>query len=122
MKRESKFKLDNPFEKRLSEAQTIMTKYPDRIPCIIDIDKDINNKQVTRKMLIPTDLTVSQLLFILRKKTKFSPEKALFLFLNNILPPSGTTVGYLYPTEKNDDNFLYFFLTSENSFGGSSFP
>lgn len=120
MTRESKFKLDTPFEKRLSEARSIMSKYPDRIPCIIEIDKEIN--QVTKKMLVPADLTVSQLLFILRKKTKFSPEKALFLFLNNIIPPSGTTVGYLYPIEKNDDNFLYFFLTSENSFGNSTLP
>ncbi|KAE8991197.1 hypothetical protein PF005_g22658 [Phytophthora fragariae] len=64
--------------------------YSDRIPVICekadpsdipDIDK--------KKFLVPVDLTVGQFVYVTRKRIKLSPEKAIFIFINNVLPPTG---------------------------------
>ncbi|KAE8990985.1 hypothetical protein PR001_g21352 [Phytophthora rubi] len=84
------FKKEHPFEKRQAEAQRIRFKYSDRIPVICekadrsdipDIDK--------KKYLVPADLTVGQFVYVIRKRIKLSPEKAIFIFINNVLPPTG---------------------------------
>ena len=48
---------------------------------ISDIDK--------KKYLVPADLTVGQFVYVIRKRIKLSPEKAIFIFVNNVLPPTG---------------------------------
>lgn len=77
-------------EKRKSEAERIRAKYPDRVPVICekadrsdipDIDK--------KKYLVPADLTVGQFHYVIRKRIKLAPEKALFLFCSNSIPPNG---------------------------------
>lgn len=82
--------LSNPIEKRKSEAERIRSKYPDRVPVICekadrsdipDIDK--------KKYLVPSDLTVGQFHYVIRKRIKLAPEKALFLFCSNSIPPNG---------------------------------
>jgi GABA(A) receptor-associated protein len=50
---------------------------------IPDIDK--------KKYLVPADLTVGQFVYVIRKRIKLSPEKAIFIFINNVLPPTGTS-------------------------------
>lgn len=77
-------------EKRKSEAERIRAKYPDRVPVICekadrsdipDIDK--------KKYLVPADLTVGQFHYVIRKRIQLAPEKALFLFCSNTIPPNG---------------------------------
>jgi len=86
----STFKSEHPLEKRQAESLRIREKYPDRIPVIVekagrsdipDIDK--------KKYLVPGDLTAGQFVYVIRKRIKLSPEKAIFIFVNNILPPTG---------------------------------
>lgn len=48
---------------------------------IEDIDK--------KKYLVPADLTVGQFVYVIRKRIKLAPEKAIFIFVNNTLPPTG---------------------------------
>ncbi len=78
-------------EKRKAEADRIRAKYPDRVPVICekadrsdipDIDK--------KKYLVPADLTVGQFQYVIRKRIKLAPEKALFVFCANTIPPTGT--------------------------------
>eukprot|EP01052_Picozoa_sp_SAG31_P004845 SAG31_NODE_205_length_20397_cov_19.191152_13_plen_99_part_00 len=38
---------------------------------------------------MPSDLTVGQFVYVIRKRIKLSPEKAIFIFVNNVLPPTG---------------------------------
>jgi len=38
---------------------------------------------------VPTDLTVGQFVYVIRKRIKVSPEKAIFMFVKNVLPPTG---------------------------------
>jgi hypothetical protein len=44
---------------------------------IPDLDK--------KKYLVPADLTVGQFVYVIRKRIKLSPEKAIFVFVNNVL-------------------------------------
>ena len=38
---------------------------------------------------MPADLTVGQFVYVIRKRIKLSPEKAIFIFVDNVLPPTG---------------------------------
>lgn len=40
--------------------------------------------------------TVGQFYFLIRKRIHLRPEEALFFFVNNVIPPTSTTMGQLY--------------------------
>ena len=42
---------------------------------------------------MPADLTVGQFVYVIRKRIKLSSEKAIFIFVKNVLPPTGM-LGY----------------------------
>ncbi|TUK08643.1 Gamma-aminobutyric acid receptor-associated protein-like 2 [Bagarius yarrelli] len=66
---------------------------------IVDIDK--------RKYLVPSDITVAQFMWIIRKRIQLPSEKAIFLFVDKTL----------YEKEKDEDGFLYVAYSGENTFG-----
>jgi len=114
----SAFKSQNAFEKRKAEAQRIRAKYPDRIPVISekaeksaipDIDK--------KKYLVPADLTMGQFVYVIRKRIKLPPEQAIFVFVNNTLPPASALMSDIYKAHKDEDGFLYVTYSGENTFG-----
>lgn len=49
-----------------------------------------------KKYLVPSDLTVGQFYFLIRKRIYLRPEDALFFFVNNVIPPTSATMGSLY--------------------------
>lgn len=38
---------------------------------------------------MPADLTVGQFVYVIRKRIRVSPEQAIFMFVRNVLPPTG---------------------------------
>ena len=114
------FKTDFSFEQRKAESTRVINKYPDRLPIICEKSKtaskdcpDIDKK----KYLVPTDLTMGQFLYIVRKRLKLSPEKAIFLFVGNTIAPSTLSINTIYNYKKDDDGFLYIYYALENIFG-----
>ncbi|KAH6777255.1 Ubiquitin-like superfamily protein [Perilla frutescens var. frutescens] len=114
----SSFKLEHPLEKRQVESTRIREKYPDRIPVIVekaersdvpDIDK--------KKYLVPADLTVGQFVYVVRKRIKLSAEKAIFIFVKDMLPPTASLLSAIYDEYKDEDGFLYMTYSGENTFG-----
>jgi len=114
------FKEEHSLENRCQESSKIRSKYPDRIPVIVekaarssiqDIDK--------RKFLVPADLTVAQFMYIIRKRIQLPPEKAMFLFVNRVLPATSATIGTIYEEHKDEDGFLYIAYSGENTFGSN---
>ena len=108
-------------EKRKSEAERIRAKYPDRVPVICekadrsdipDIDK--------KKYLVPADLTVGQFHYVIRKRIKLAPEKALFLFCSNSIPPNAALMSTVYEEQKDEDGFLYIQYSGESTFGSQT--
>ncbi|KAD4386028.1 hypothetical protein E3N88_26197 [Mikania micrantha] len=76
---------------------------------IPDIDK--------KKYLVPADLTVGQFVYVVRKRIKLSAEKAIFIFVKNILPPTAAMMSAIYEENKDEDGFLYMTYSGENTFG-----
>tara|TARA_Y100000385_G_scaffold291943_1_gene374352 strand:- start:960 stop:1340 length:381 start_codon:yes stop_codon:yes gene_type:complete len=111
---------NNSFEERYKESNRIRAKYPDRIPVIIE--KDYRCKHLSdidkKKYLVPGDLTIAQLLFVIRKRIKLNSQSAIYLFINSsVIPSTVTCINNLYNCYKNDDGFLYITYSGENTFG-----
>ena len=111
-----KFK-EFPFDKRLAESTRIISKFPDRIPIIVergntniqDIDKN--------KYLVPKDLTVGQFMYVIRKRIKLNPDEAFYLFINNTIPATAQLMNIEYENKKDEDGFLYVTYAGESTFG-----
>ncbi|WOG90336.1 hypothetical protein DCAR_0209579 [Daucus carota subsp. sativus] len=114
----SSFKQEHSLEKRSAEAARIREKYPDRIPVIVEKGEksDIPNID-KKKYLVPSDLTVGQFVYVIRKRIKLSAEKAIFIFVDNVLPPTGAILSAIYDEKKDEDGFLYVTYSGENTFG-----
>lgn len=112
------FKKKREFEKRIEDANKIRKKYPERIPIICEeFPKNGALKLDKNKYLVPHDLTLGQFVFVVRKQIQIPPEKAIFLFINNLLPATSALMSALYETEKDKDGFLYIAIREESTFG-----
>ncbi|XP_008786981.1 autophagy-related protein 8g-like [Phoenix dactylifera] len=115
------FKEQHDFAKRKAEAARIRQKYSDRVPVIVEkaARSDIPNID-KKKYLVPSDLTLGQFAYVIRKRIDLSAEKAIFMFVDNVLPPTGALMSKLYEDKKDEDGFLYFIYSGENTFGGQN--
>ncbi|KAG4973008.1 hypothetical protein JHK82_029942 [Glycine max] len=105
-------------EKRRAEAARIREKYPDRIPVIVEKAERSDIPSIDKKKyLVPADLTVGQFVYVIRKRIKLSAEKAIFIFVDNVLPPTGAIMSAIYDEKKDEDGFLYVTYSGENTFG-----
>lgn len=113
------FKKTKTFEQRKAETDKMLAKYPNRA-CIFlskttSCDLPTIDKQ---KFLCPVDLTVGQLLHVIRKRIKMDSSKAIFLFTNKEMsPPTTLPVGLLYKEEADTDGYLYLNYNTEATFG-----
>ncbi|BAT77373.1 autophagy-related protein 8C-like isoform X2 [Vigna umbellata] len=114
----SSFKLEHPLERRQAESARIRDKYPDRIPVIVERAERTDIPDIDKKKyLVPADLTVGQFVYVVRKRIKVGAEKAIFVFINNTLPPTAALMSSIYEENKDDDGFLYMTYSGENTFG-----
>ena len=119
------YKVEVPFQKRKLESERVMAKYPGRVPVVAepgqkasDMFKDnphIHAKN--RKYLVPADVTVGQFVYILRTRFKLSPEQAMFIFVNDMMPPTSVLMSSIYQQHADEDGFLYVSYSGENVFG-----
>jgi len=116
---QSKFQKEYQFDTRKTESEKILVKYPDRIPLIVE--KMPNNNllpQISKtKFLVPSDITVSQFMFIIRKYLKLEPSVSIYLFCDGIIPSASETISNMYFKHSDADGFLYIFYAGENTFG-----
>jgi GABA(A) receptor-associated protein len=118
------FKDEYTLEKRCEESRKIRGKYPDRVPVIVENDKNSSMFSTTlptldkKKYLVPLDISISQFMIIIRKRLKLDEKKGFFLIFENNTMATGTdTMGNMYEANKNEDGFLYINLCAENTFG-----
>ena len=111
------FKGIHTFEERCIESEKIMKKYPERIPVIVEKGvcqlQDIGKN----KFLVSRDMTVSQFVFMIRKRIKLDPSQSLFVLMNNRVASGSSPLGTVYEEYKDTDGFVYMVYTSENTFG-----
>jgi GABA(A) receptor-associated protein len=112
------FKKQTTLGHRQEESSRMKEKYPDRIPVIIEqstgcvlppIDK--------RKYLVPHDLTIYHLQYIVRKRLKVRDHETMFLFCEGALLRTDQYISNVYKHKVDQDGFLYLTYSQENAFG-----
>jgi len=108
--------------KSREEADRIMNKYPDRIPVLVT--KNLNSKTTPdidkHKYLVPVDLTMGQLLYVIRRRLRLKPEKGLFLFVDSSIVCNSELVSKVYYRSHDPaDGFLHAVYSCENVFGST---
>lgn len=113
------FRSTHTFETRAQEAYRIAQKFPGRVPVIVERSRSTKTVPLIdkQKFLVPGDLTLGQFIFVLRTRMKMSSESALFCFIANTLPTTGTLMKELYGKHREADGFLYVSYCGENTFG-----
>tara|TARA_B100001123_G_C15196183_1_gene981419 strand:- start:206 stop:550 length:345 start_codon:yes stop_codon:yes gene_type:complete len=111
------YKKENNFEYRLNESNRILNKYPDKYPLIVEKCKDCIYNIKKNKYLVPKDIKIYELQFIIRKRLEIKKSESLFIYINNIIPPSNSLISEIYDNLKDKDGFLYITYSSENTFG-----
>ena len=113
------FRTKHPFDIRAAEAARIREKFPGRVPVIVE--RAIKDKMLPlidkQKFLVPPELTLGQFIFVVRKRITLSSDKALFVFVGNSLPTTGSLMRELYVRHCDSDGFLYMTYCGENTFG-----
>lgn len=113
------FKEQHSLDNRISESKRIREKYPERIPVIVERSKTCSSvpQLDKKKYLVPADLTIGQFMYVIRKRIELQPEKAIFMFVNGVLAPTSMFMNNVYNDYKDQDGFLYFVYSGENTFG-----
>lgn len=108
-------------QKNLAESQRLRIKYPDRIPIVVSKGKDCVLPNLSKnKFLVPSDLTVAQFMFVIRKRMCLPPEQALYLMMSDLLLEGGlqmTQVLEMASIKKDFDGFIHLIYLSETTFG-----
>lgn len=95
----------------------ILRKYPDKVPVIFTPSDGAPNID-KRKFIMPRDLMVSQLTYIVRQKVKLDPEKGMYIFFGkNNIASSNMLLSEVYERYRDKDGVLYATYSIENTFG-----
>ncbi len=116
----SLYKQRVPLTQRVVEATKVKQKFPGRVPVIVEKAErnDSNIPDIDKsKFLVPGDLSFGQFIYIIRKRIMLSPDKAIFLFVNNVLITSSTLMNEVYNNYADSDGFLYVVYNGESTFG-----
>jgi GABA(A) receptor-associated protein len=93
--------------------------YPGRLPIVVNKSPRSDAPKLDKsKFLVPPELTLGQFIYIVRRRLELTPDKSLFLFVENVLPTTSTLMRELYSKYKKPDGFLYMIYTGESTFGG----
>ena len=109
------------FEERKKRSNSLLIKYSDKYPVILEKSKRDNylphmNKS---KLLVSYDMTVSTILQLLKKNLNVNESTAIYIMVSdkNIMLSGAQSISYIYDNYKNDDGFLYLEYCTENFFG-----
>ncbi|KAJ3354043.1 DNA topoisomerase 2 [Allomyces javanicus] len=113
------FKTKYRFDERVDQAVRLRTKYPEFVPVICEVGDRTDLPPLDRtKYIVPGDVTVGQFMYVIRKRIRVPPEKALFLFTSSkTIPATSTLMTTAYSWYGDEDGFLYLTVTGENTFG-----
>jgi GABA(A) receptor-associated protein len=108
------FKEKNSLERRSKMSRDISEKYPTKIGIILSS----NNLKINKnKFIIDSSFQISHFLMHIKKFIEIQPDEAIYLFVNNTLPPSSELLSNIYNRFKDEDGFLYITVSKESTFG-----
>uniref|UniRef100_A0A8C5A3I0 Microtubule-associated protein 1 light chain 3 gamma n=1 Tax=Gadus morhua TaxID=8049 RepID=A0A8C5A3I0_GADMO len=115
--------LFQPTATRKLEVDGIRSKFPNKIPVIIESyqrEKYLPPLDKT-KFLVPQELTMTQFVTIIRNRMALLPTQAFYLLINNTgLSSMSLTMAQMYRDHQDDDGFLYMTYASQEMFGSAS--
>lgn len=114
------FKSRTSLSARIAESERIRQRFPGRVPVIVEKASRAADVPALHKckFLAPDHMNIGQFIYVIRKNLSLPPEKALFLFVGDILPTTATLMSELYAYHKDQyDGFLYIKYSSESTFG-----
>eukprot|EP01066_Platyproteum_vivax_P002495 Platyproteum_vivax@DN13047_c0_g1_i1.p1 len=119
------------FDERNAEAHRIRAKYPNRIPVICEKAANSDLPDIEkRKFLVPMNMVVGEFKYIIQKhintQTTSQPntqneqqasDRTIYLFVGNTTPASSAVMQEVYQRYKDEDGFLYFTYSAEDTLG-----
>ena len=117
-----RFKKENPDVKQRKKICDILrNQFSDKIPIICEkAPKYFNIRDIDKtRYLVPSNLTVSEFIFLIRKRNELSKEEAFFLLVNGKHQIYGDTpLSEIYERYKDPkDGLLYIAYASELTWG-----
>jgi hypothetical protein len=106
--------LDNEDERSINK---ILSKYPDRIPVIINKGNKEAPDIDRHKYLVPKDITFSTFTCIIRQRLKLKPDEAIFIMVNNTLVNQSEIMSSIYKKYKSNNGSLHLVYSTESTFG-----
>ena len=105
-------------------------KFPDRVPLIVERAPNARIGLIDKsKFLVPEDLSLMEVTYIIRKRLTLKPEETLNIFLEttfsassrrvHVKPPATSSLASIYSGYKDQDGFLYLIYCEENTLGAS---
>ncbi|KAM3961178.1 uncharacterized protein ACR2FA_004730 [Aphomia sociella] len=113
-------KTKKPFVSRKEEVMAIKSKFPTKIPLIVERYHKERNLPILdkTKFLVPEDITMSQFLVIIRNRIRIKPNQALYLIINNrSMLSMSLTMAQAHENYGDEDGFLYITYASQEVFG-----
>lgn len=112
-------------ESRKSTANELMIMYPQAIPVVLNKTPQISMLssqfmpfKLKTKYMAQRDITVGRFMIEMRKDMHLDPCKSMFLFSNNMLLVTSSTMEEVYNRHKNaEDDILYIDCYEESVFG-----
>ena len=103
----------------IEKVQRLLEKNPDKLPVIIHKKNDTKN---VIKFMIPTEATVLDFLYVLRKRINLEPTQSIYLSIkdsNNkyTMLASNLNMGQIYEQYKTEELLLEMIYCEENTFG-----
>ena len=117
------YRLKSTHEQRLVLSSKISTKFPDRIPVLVEATS--NAPPIDRsKFLVPCDIDVARFIYEIRKHISLRSTEAIFVFVGDpdakgtmVMPQPSQIMSLVYNQYKQSDGFLYVRYALENTFG-----
>jgi len=114
------FRERKSFASRKREVDDIRMKHPNKTPVIVERYKNEKNLPILdkTKFLVPEELTMGQLISIIRRRLTLRPDQSFFLLVNQKTVATLTsTMNEIYSGEKDEDGFVYMTYASQEMFG-----
>jgi len=114
------FKQKKPLATRKEEVASIRTKFPNKIPVIVErYHKETSLPALDKtKFLVPQEITMSQLITIIRNRLQLNSQQALYLLVSNRnLASLSRPLTQVYRDYRDEDGFLYVTYASQEVFG-----
>jgi len=114
------FKQKKPLAIRKEEVAAIRTKFPCKVPVIVERYYKEQHLPVLdkTKFLVPQEITMSQFITIIRNRLQLNSQQALYLLVSNRnLASLSRPLAQIYRDYRDEDGFLYVTYASQEVFG-----